>query len=213
MFDHRLNFAHILLALLAATSFGQQSSTGIVRGTVFDQTGEAVIPGFSVTITGSGITKNVDTNVNGEYVFNLPAGVFQITSEQNYWFPVKRSEIEIQLGTELIVNLYPSIRVYSVALVATRKGIADEYSFAKPSKFEDIASKTGSSGNGLVEFRKKSVVKGINIYYDVKFTKGALTITAKEINVDPKNGRIEAKGNVLVDDNGNRKRIASYIVR
>ena len=64
---YRFRILPLLLCLLAITAWAQQ--TGIIKGTVTDNTG-AVIPGANVTlVVPGGEPKNITTNENGGYSF------------------------------------------------------------------------------------------------------------------------------------------------
>ena len=67
-----------IAALLAALWSAQQPQTGVIAGRVTDTSG-GVMPGVTVTVTGSGAPKKAVTSRNGDYtVDNLPAGVYRI---------------------------------------------------------------------------------------------------------------------------------------
>ncbi len=68
-----------LLLLLPASGFGQRT-TASIRGTVTDSSG-AVVPGATVTVTGTdtGLTQNTVTNTDGVYSFaELPVGTYSV---------------------------------------------------------------------------------------------------------------------------------------
>src|SRR5262249_44034926 len=101
---------------LSAITFGQRT-TGDVEGTVKDPKG-AVVPGVSVTISGTsvGFNRTVQTNSDGVYRFSqIPAGTYRITTAPISGFAATTSEnvvveiekvrtTDIELGVTTAVN-------------------------------------------------------------------------------------------------------------
>src|SRR5256885_3126822 len=79
----RVTCALLALSLiLAGFSYGQ-AVTGSLLGTITDASGAAV-PNAKVTITdaNTGISRNANTNENGNYNFaDLPPGTYTVTAE------------------------------------------------------------------------------------------------------------------------------------
>jgi hypothetical protein len=159
-----MKIAKILLLLAAnitccvmACAQSPAESDGKIQGSIYDPTGEAVIPAMKVIVEGGGVRREVTTNENGEYEFDLPAVLYSITTDtrQGMWYPLKRAAFRVGVNTTSVINLY------------------------------------------VVEYRH------------AKLTYGVLTITAEILRFDRKTFRIEASGNVLPDDNGQRRRASS----
>jgi hypothetical protein len=202
-------FSMFVIGFLTIVTNAQTNT--MLRGSVFDPSGDAVIPGVTVVVRGNGVSEKVQTNADGEFSFRLPKGEYEITSEHPHYFPIRRSLISLSATEPTILNLYPSLRVLSIALVATRKGVIDEYSYARSPKFTRLSQpQRGPRDGAVVEFNTKVRRRGSTTYQVVKITSGSLTIMASELIVTPT--RVEARGNVLVDNNGEKTRFSSYIV-
>ena len=111
----------ILLSLaavvcLTAMAFGQRT-TGDVEGTVRDPKG-AVVPGVSVTLTGTtvGFNRTVQSDASGEFRFpQVPAGIYTLASAATSGFATstvnnvtvtieKTTTVELALGVAGVVN-------------------------------------------------------------------------------------------------------------
>src|SRR5690242_14551485 len=72
------NFSLLLLLNLCAAVWAPAQSTGTIRGTMTDDSG-AIIPAATVTITGNGAPRTVQTQADGSYVVqNLPPGTYHV---------------------------------------------------------------------------------------------------------------------------------------
>ena len=75
----RLTIPALLLSLLTAATATAQT-TGTIRGTVVDASGNA-LPDVLVTATGSGVGEEVVTDAEGTYEFaGLPVGAYVVTA-------------------------------------------------------------------------------------------------------------------------------------
>src|SRR4051794_41986758 len=84
-----------LLAMAAAA--GAQTFRGGIQGTVLDQTG-AALPGVTVTVTstGTGLTRMVQTDVNGNYIFSeLPIGLYNVEATLQGYGNQLRKAVEV----------------------------------------------------------------------------------------------------------------------
>ena len=68
MLNLRRIFVYLLSAALFVTNAFSQPGTGTLRGTMTDDSG-AVIPAANVTLTGKGVNKTAQTQVDGSYTF------------------------------------------------------------------------------------------------------------------------------------------------
>jgi hypothetical protein len=92
-----------MLALSVSFAYAQET-TGNIQGTVKDPSG-AVVPGATVTITGSQRSYNATTNEGGEYNVNqLPPGRYVVTATATGFGSVKREDVPVELGRTLQVN-------------------------------------------------------------------------------------------------------------
>jgi hypothetical protein len=192
-----------------------QAGEGFLTGSVFDPSGDAVIPGVEITVTGSGRTVIYTADRDGIYRFHLVPGTYDISASGNLLYPLRRFPVRIGSGQTTILNLYPSFRLGTQALVVTAKGAEDQYSYWPLPQFETLTVATGSEY--LIEFKSKTNLKGTAQYKGtgferVKITRDSLTILAEKVLVES-SGRIVATGKVLIDDNGARTQTDRYELR
>ncbi|MEO7143679.1 MAG: carboxypeptidase-like regulatory domain-containing protein, partial [Bryobacteraceae bacterium] len=117
MFDHRyftragglmvrLGFAALFL-LGQCNPAAAQALSGTIAGTATDASGAAVA-GVAVTLTntGTGFTRAVTTNANGQYVApTIPAGTYTISAEKTGFSKLIREGIELSAADTATVNL------------------------------------------------------------------------------------------------------------
>jgi hypothetical protein len=92
--------------LLSAVSLYAQSPTGILTGTVTDQSG-AVVPDSTITITNKGTSASRAATVNAEGVFSAPSldvGQYEVRVEAKGFSTTVR-EAEVQAGVTTTVNI------------------------------------------------------------------------------------------------------------
>ena len=98
----------ILLALGFSWSvlvFGQ-APTGIISGTVTDESG-ALVPNATITITnkGTGVARNITSNTDGTFsAAALPAGQYDVRAEVQ-GFRTTLREAQVEVGSSTTVNL------------------------------------------------------------------------------------------------------------
>ena len=159
----KLIFQTILVAVFLIPCFAQENKStninGKVEGSVFDITGEAIIPNYKVTVEGNNIKQISVTGENGQFEFDLPAGIYHISTEANWYYPLKRASFQIKPNTTSIINIYPSNHITSIALTVTDSGVRDIYSYAKQPKYEIISVSKISPLALVVQFDKKKIVK------------------------------------------------------
>ncbi|NNF00014.1 MAG: TonB-dependent receptor [Pyrinomonadaceae bacterium] len=125
-----LNFSlSIAVCIFLSTSvFAQsQSTTGLIQGTVYDQSG-AVVPGATITIrnNGTGYQRMVMTNADG--VFSaplLPLGMYTVTTEAANFAKSVLENIQVTIGqTEgLRIELQAGGTVNTVDVSAEAEGV------------------------------------------------------------------------------------------
>ncbi len=84
-----------------------QVTTGIIAGTVTDQTG-AVVPDTPVTITNTatGATRTINTNSSGEYRFEaLPLGTYQVQVKASNFKESITNAVEVHAATTSTVDV------------------------------------------------------------------------------------------------------------
>ncbi|HEU5250565.1 MAG TPA: TonB-dependent receptor, partial [Thermoanaerobaculia bacterium] len=97
-----------LLALLPASAFSQtQATTGVISGTVVDQT-DAALPGASVAIrnTATNFEKTETTDTGGRFrAILLPLGPYRITVSLPGFTTLVREGVTLSLGQEINLRL------------------------------------------------------------------------------------------------------------
>jgi outer membrane receptor for ferrienterochelin and colicin len=98
------------LSLLFCLGVFAQAPTGIITGTVNDESG-AVMPNVTVTITnkGTGVARTATTNAEGVFTaVALPAGDYEVRSE-SAGFRTTQRDANVQAGGTTTVNLPMSL--------------------------------------------------------------------------------------------------------
>jgi carboxypeptidase family protein/TonB-dependent receptor-like protein len=102
----RTSLALLAVSCLATGAFAQV--TGSVAGTVKDTTG-AVLPGVTVTVTGSSLQRDRATAVSGNdgtyRVPLLPPGVYDVTFELAGFRPIARKQVEVALNQQTTLDI------------------------------------------------------------------------------------------------------------
>lgn len=97
-----------MLALAAATSgLAQQLGAGSVTGSITDEQG-AVLPGVTVTLTGSDRTLTTTTDSAGKYRFlNLAPGTYRVSLALTGFATAIQENVEVRVGANVEL---PTIR-------------------------------------------------------------------------------------------------------
>ena len=205
--------------LLAAIVFGcgffvaaqvKPVESGRVKGSIYDLTREAIVPDAEVIIEGEGIKRTFPVGINPdlEYEFNVPAGIYNITTKQNWLYPEKRASFYVEAGKTKNINLYPSLRLQSIMLTLD----GDKVSYLTPPKYAFLKIDNLALDLIVKFFRQKSGSTGVK-YKGAEFTFDALTVLADDIIYSKKTKTFEFKGNVLIDDNGRRTKAKKAEIR
>ena len=98
-------FTLVLVLGLTGISFGQET-TGTIEGTIKDPSG-AVVPGVSVTATGTGFSRTVTTDDAGFFrVQHVPPGVYSVSTAATSGFGGSTSNnVEVVLGKTTPVDI------------------------------------------------------------------------------------------------------------
>ncbi|MBP7865537.1 MAG: TonB-dependent receptor [Acidobacteria bacterium] len=113
-----------VVALMAAFAFAADQA---VEGTVKDAQG-GILPGVSVTITNvdTGITRNVLTDDNGNYIFTaIRPGNYELKAELDQFAPFKVTDIKVSIGDKLKydVRMQVASQTEQITIVASAEQV------------------------------------------------------------------------------------------
>ena len=197
-----------MILLLGAdfTVQAQQTALGKVTGCVFDQQ-DALILGNEVTIENQSFRKSVMPNPeDGKYTFEVPPGIYTVTTKQGTWYSVKRAAFLVRANETTVINLNPTIRVKAIFLEVTSKGVREPVEYNREPKYEEFLPFSDSPFNVVVEYQKRKRNGLVSEYNNAKLTYNNLSVYADTLRVDKNKLLVEAKGNVIIDENGQRQK-------
>ncbi len=111
----------IIAASLLPGSLAAQAVTGTIIGVITDSTG-AVMPGASVTLTntGTGLTRIVITDSNGEYTApSLPTGKYTVKAELSGFKTVTTPDVALGVDQKFRVNMRLEIGAVEESITVT----------------------------------------------------------------------------------------------
>lgn len=214
------------LAALHNRSFIEHAR-GHVSGTVIDLD-EARVSAATITIEGEGLTQSVATADDGTFQFELPVGTYRIRAARTGFCPIRRAPFRTSESSSIIINftLIPCPIVNDLTIKNGKYvGETDRYkdpfkeevfAIASPNALLELLVRYGSrqENQNTIEYRGAFVsyesastpnrsarpgkYLGVSISYD------SLMIRADKIQLDPKTVRLEAEGNVVVEDGRQR---------
>jgi len=146
------------------------------------------------------------------YEFDLAPGIYAITSDRGYgyYFPFKRSSFHIESGATTMINVLPSLRVLSIGTVIGDKDVTE---LAPEPKYETLrlmgiptpeVSLVIQYDHKLQRASSVEYKNAARPFSGVVVTYDALTVIADQVNLDKGTLRVEAKGNVIVEDGKTR---------
>lgn len=146
----RFLFALLALALASGAYAQSQATTGVIEGTVADESG-AVLPGASVTIknTGTNFERVVTTDADGRFRgLLLPLGPYRVSTAMPGFSTQVREGLDLAVGQT--INLAISMKVSSVQeeVVVTDSAPVIETTRAEGADRIDEASMRGLPNNG-----------------------------------------------------------------
>jgi outer membrane receptor protein involved in Fe transport len=166
-----------LLVLLAPRVTAQVgSTTGAIIGTVSDNT-KAVIPGVTVTVTGSATmgVRTAVTGSDGQYrVPNLNPGVYTVTFELEGFGTVKREGINVPLGFTATINA--ELGLGSVAETVTVSGASPVVDLASAKVTTDFGAEKLGNLSGTRDYASvTALVPGVSMSRPSVGAAGAIT--------------------------------------
>lgn len=214
------NPAAIVLVLATSTilltASTQRSSSdqpmGKVRGTVMDSNGAViVIPKPTIIIEGGQTTKKVMPDENGNYEIELPAGIYQISTEIAGFYPFRRAAFRLQPGTSTVINVVPVARYL---IRGTTVSANEPIDIPAPSpKYESFSlpQSPAESLDLLIEFDKKRTHNVLIEYDRATVSYDVLTIYADKVCFNKKTLRLEASGDRVVVEDGKQRVEVKYV--
>jgi hypothetical protein len=226
----RIIFVSLFTLLLPIYSVAQDSTnplpTGHIKGTAYDPN-EAVIPGLKIRFgkvndlegfeSSDEVEREVVTNKEGSYEIELPVGVYSLETESQGFIPFERADFLVLPNSMTMINIVPKPSSVPVGVLYVgpsdkaprfpedKKPETDEYTVMHPS---------GVPLEIRIEYAKKKERGGFNIYNNVVMSYNALIVYADKMSVDTKKkrGRMEAEGDVIVEDGKQRLKAKKVVV-
>jgi hypothetical protein len=111
----------ILVIFCAAISFGQQGSTGEIRGRVTNEEGAIIVDAkVAVKNLETGISRQLMTDARGRYrALLLNVGSYEITVEKQDYKKFVQSGVKVQVGDVLTLNAVLEIGEFSSVITIT----------------------------------------------------------------------------------------------
>jgi len=153
--------------------------------------------------------------LDGAYEAELPPGIYEISTEISGWYAVRRARFRLLPGMTITITLAPPLRVSSVALEVTTSGISEPVTTLPPPKYDSFLLPPLASAqlDLVIRFVRKRTRMGF-VKYDggTIATYNALTLSATKLRLDRRTFRIEAEGNVIVEDGKDRTHAKGAVV-
>lgn len=191
----------------ARALFPRIQATGKIKGIVLDPN-EARIPAVTILIEGAHATRRLTTNDFGEYESEVPAGTYHIKADLPNYFPFRRAAIRVDSGKTVTINVAPAQRVLSVGLEVTEQGVQEPVRMAPLPQYEIFALRSPPRDDldVLVQYQRRTLRRDTIEYTKAVVSYDSITVYAETIRLERTTFRIEAGGNVIVDDGGQRVR-------
>ncbi len=194
-------FAGASKSVFRRARLAQESPNGKLRGFVFDPN-ESLIPNAKITIKGKTLTREIVSNSEGLFEAELPPGVYDITSREGIYYPLRRASFHLDANSTTTINLRPNLRVTSIGLEITKAGLREPMTFESPPSYDTFRLTPRSPLNLLVQFENKKRRGKLIEYQNAWASYDSLLIYADYLQVGKAPFRIACRGRVLVEDNG-----------
>ena len=215
-------FLFLLLPVAAGNAQPLGTSTGHVRGTVFDSN-DAVVPNAKVIFEADGLKREVLTNEEGFYVIELPSGVYRVTTDSLGFCASQRAPFRVQPSSDTLINLTLVVCPLANILKYDEAGkyAGEECRYIDPFESESfpVTEIPGVLLNLLIRYGKRQEKESILEYQGVRVENGVpsgvtvsydvLTLVADRVRFNKQTLILEAEGNVIVEDGKQRIRLAS----
>ena len=172
---------------------------GKVAGKVRDPRG-AVIVNAKVIVSSEQFEQRTVTNNMGAYEFQLPPGLYHLTTDIPAYYPYRRSTFRVQPDILTTVNIAPVLRVLSIGIEVTSSGSREPISTNPPPQYESFSPSASAPRDLLVRFDKRRKHQDCVAYTRVMISFDSLTIYAGKASLCPKTFRGQVQSNVVVEN-------------
>ncbi len=162
-------------------------------GTVMDFN-EAVIPDAVIIFNGEQIKRQVTSDAAGKYTIELPAGLYEISTNLISFSPFQRAAFRVRPNIDTMINVVP------VPLAVSYGSEAPKFQH----DFLSLPSTVSESQEMAIRFRERQEGDGFVKYSGAMASYDVLAIYADKLQCDPKTAHLIAEGNVIVEDGKQR---------
>jgi hypothetical protein len=208
------------------TAIGQE--TVQVRGTVTTLYGrsDAVITGAKVIFLSEGKKYEATTDAAGNYVVQVPVGIYQITTASLGFCPYKRSSFQVLPSAPVLMNVILYVCPLANILSLNDKGkyIGEECRYEDPVTNETslVHYIINENNRPLIRYGKRQdkqdsfEYEGVTInngeYLGAMVSYDKLTLYADKIRFDKATTILEAQGNVVLEDGKQQSKWSKVII-
>ncbi|MCZ6508262.1 MAG: carboxypeptidase regulatory-like domain-containing protein, partial [Acidobacteria bacterium] len=153
------------LALSGIALAQSQATTGVIEGTVKDESG-AVLPGVTVSLlnTATNFSQALTTNDTGRFRGRLlPLGPYRVTAQLDGFSTLVREGIQLSIGRTVNLNLTLSISALGEEIVVTDEAPLIETSRIESSVLIDQDTIQGIANNGRNFLELSKLTPGVAI--------------------------------------------------
>jgi hypothetical protein len=196
-----------------------------LSGTVQDMN-ESRVSGATITVEGKGLTQTVATSEDGTYKIELPVGTYRIKANRPGFCPAHRAPFRVLSSDSIILNftLIPC-PIVNELMIKNDRYVGERDRYKDPFKEEvfTVANPTGAPLELLVRYGSRQEDRNIleyrgtavpyehqaesaagsvhrEKYLGVTISYNLLAIRADKVRLDPITFRLEAEGNVVIED-------------
>lgn len=173
---------------------------GTLNGKVVDPKGNLLLGG-RVAVSSGGLSRSVQTDANGSFQFVLTPGLYEITSQLEAWYPVRRSQIVIRAGCITNVTLFPPLRISSISSTVSKNGMTEPMNLLVQPKY-DVFKDSNDRPEIVIEYADKRAIDDRILYEKAIVTYGSLSVRGESITYSPSIKELRASGSVWIERNG-----------
>lgn len=189
-------------------------SSGQVVGTVFDPY-EAVVPVATITFTKGKLKMRTTTNESGAYRVELPAGIYRVTVKRQGFLPYRRASFEVHPSESVVINIALAISHIPVGVLYIGPASkAPRFPPDPPLNYDlhQLVDSTKQRRELLIEYANRRKKAGLVEYTNGTASCDSFLIYADKLSFFRNGTRIEAIGNVIVEDGKQRYKTNRTVV-